>query len=165
MKNMLLAMFATAALSTAAIAHHAGEQFRAGDIAVSHAYTFENAEMAHAMRVYVTVHNTGDTADKLIGASVSFADEVAFEAQVIDASGSLVTNTLTSITVQPGQSLTMQPGSVWIELDSVQSTFKHGQHFDMALTFERAGTVTIEVEVEESEHGDDHDHDHTKADS
>jgi periplasmic copper chaperone A len=31
-------------------------------------------------------------------------------------------------------------------LQSVQRTFEHGQHFDLALTFEKAGTVEIEIE-------------------
>lgn len=152
----VLALFATGT----AVAHHAGEVSKAGDIVVSHSYTYENAEMAHSMRVYLTLDNQGDAADRLVEASVDFADDVHFQAQVLEE-GTLKTSEVEAISVEPGQVVTMQPGAVWIELEGVQAVYEHGEHFHMTLTFETAGTVEVEVEVEEAgDHGEEHDHDH-----
>ncbi|MDQ0315674.1 copper chaperone PCu(A)C [Amorphus orientalis] len=167
MKKIVLGALAAGLFATAAVAHHAGERVSSGEIAVSHSYTFENAEMAHSMRVYTTIENIGAEPDKLIKASVPFADHVHFQGQVLSAEGALETRELKAITINGGQTLTLQPGAVWIELESVHETFEHGEHFDIELTFEKAGLVTVEVEVEEieGEEHDAHDHDHEKPDA
>lgn len=161
-KTVITALFAAFAF-TPAIAHHAGEQFRVSDeVSVGHAYTIENAPMAQAMRVYLTVRNEGDEAVEVTGASVDFAQDVRFMAQTVK-DGTLETANLEKIRVDAGQTLTMQPGAVWIELDGVQETFEHGEHFHMTLAFADIGSVEIEVEVEETPGAtpsDDHDHDH-----
>ncbi|MEN3792241.1 copper chaperone PCu(A)C [Fulvimarina sp. MAC3] len=159
MKHFLVAALLGASMMTPAFAHHAGEQVQAAaNVTVSHAYTFENADMAHSMRVYLTITNGSEEAVELTGASVGFAENALFEAQAIE-NGSLVTAQPETITVNVGQTLTMQPGGAWIELESVQQTFEHGEHFDLTLTFAGMEPVEIEVEVEEAP-GEKHDHDH-----
>lgn len=141
-------------------AHHAGEIGKAGDLVVSHAWMHENAETAHSGAVYLTIDNQGDAADRLLAAEVDFADRVVFQAQTVDAEGVLEVRDLAAIKVNPGQVLTLKPSAVWIELESVQRTFLEGDHFDMTLTFEKAGTVGIEVEIEPL---DEHEHEHEDA--
>ena len=159
----LLAAALLAATATYAYAHHDGERFKVGDLMVSHAYTYENAASAHATRVYLTIENTGAEADRLIGAAVDFAAKVVFEGQTVDGEGTLAVTEVTAFGIAPGQTLTLQPGAMWIELEGVKQAFEHGEHFDMTLTFEKAGTVEIEVEIEELPDAEDHDHDHGAA--
>lgn len=149
-------------LAGAALAHHDGDVFSRAGMNVSHAYTFENADTAHSMRVYLTMHNTAAEADRLIGVRVPFARKVLFEGQAMSADGTLAVRELTGIAIAPGQTITLQPGSLWIELESVRRTFEHGDHFDMDLTFEKAGTIGIEVEVEALDEAD-HDEDTRRA--
>jgi copper(I)-binding protein len=148
MKARLLGLTLAAGLASSAVAHHAGEVVKAGDLLVSHAWTYEVAAMAHAADVYLTIENQGDAPDRLIAASVDFAKEVEIQAPVVE-DGVLKTATVQAVEIAPGQTLTFQPGGVHLVLQSVQRMFEHGQHFDLALTFERAGTVEVEVEVEE----------------
>ncbi len=157
MKARLLGLSLAAGLATSALAHHAGEVVEAGDLHVSHAWTYEVAAMAHATDVYLTIENEGDVPDRLIAASVDFADVVEIQAPVVE-NGVLKTTTVQAVEIAPGQTLTFQPGGVHLVLQSVQRSFEHGQHFDLALTFEKAGTVEIEVEVEEPDHEDHEDH-------
>ena len=151
MKARLLGLTLAAGLANSAAAHHAGEVVSASDLQVSHAWTFEVAAMAHAVDVYLTIDNQGDAPDRLIAASVDFADEVEIQAPVVE-DGVLRTATVQAVKIAPGQTLTFQPGGIHLVLQSVQRTFEHGQHFDLALTFERAGTVEVEVEIEEPDH-------------
>ncbi|MEO1020504.1 MAG: copper chaperone PCu(A)C [Pseudomonadota bacterium] len=139
------------ALSLPAVAHHVGEMWQAGDLIVSHGWTYENATMEHAVNVYVTVENQGDEPDRLISAAVDFADRTGFQAQVLGADGTLEIRNIPAIQINAGQVLTLQPGAVWVELESVHRTFEHGEHFDMTLTFENAGSIEIEVEIEEED--------------
>lgn len=140
------------ALGTAALAHHAGEKRASGAIEVSHAWTQENAAMAHATEVYLTIANTGEEADRLLGGSAGFAGRVEIQAQVMGADGVLKTRSIEALEIAPGQTVTFQPGGTRLVLMNVQRQFRAGQHFDMDLTFEKAGPVEIEVEVEKIDH-------------
>jgi copper(I)-binding protein len=123
---------------------------------VGHAWTYEVAKMAHAVDVYLTIDNQGDAPDRLIAASVDFAAGVQIQAPVLEG-GVLKTATVQAVEIAPGQTLTFQPGGVHLVLQSVQRTFEHGQHFELALTFEKAGEVEVEVEIEETPGGDHED--------
>jgi copper(I)-binding protein len=149
MRKLLLssALFSLG-LAYPAIAHHDGEIHKLGDLVVSHAWMRENPGMAHATAVYLTIDNQGSEADRLVGAEVDFADEAVFQAQTMGADGTLEVRDVSGVKIQPDQVLTLKPGVVWIELEGVRRTFRHGEHFDMTLTFEKAGTVEIEVAIE-----------------
>ena len=157
MKARLLGLALAAGLATSAWAHHAGERASAGDIKVSHAWTYEVAAMAHAVDVYLTIDNEGEAPDRLIAAAVDFAAEVEIQAPVVE-DGVLKTATVQTVEIAPGQTLTFQPGGVHLVLQSVQRSFRHGQHFDLVLTFEGAGAIEVEVEIEEPGHEGDHEH-------
>ena len=161
MKARLLGLTLAAGLATSAAAHHAGEVVSAGNLHVGHAWTYEVAAMAHAVDVYLTIDNEGDAPDRLIAASVDFADTIEIQAPVVE-DGVLKTATVQAVEIAPGQTLTFQPGGVHLVLQSVQRAFEHGQHFDLALTFEKAGTVEVEVEIEELEHEDEHEQEGAK---
>jgi len=164
MRNTLIAAATAVGLVAAvpAIAHHAGEMSQAGDIRVSHAWTEETSAMAHAVEVYLTVENTGAAADRLIGATTGFTEPGVFQAAVIGADGAAEVREVPAVTIEPGQSITFQPGGIHIVLNDVQQALMAGDHFDMTLEFETAGTLAVEVEIEEP-HDHDHDHDHEDA--
>lgn len=138
--------------ATPVLAHHAGEIVAAGDIRVSHAWTEETAAMAHAVEVYLTVENVGEAADRLVAARTDFSQDGVFQATVLDADGSVVVREVAAVQVAPGQSITFQPGGIHIVLNDVKRHLVAGEHFDLTLEFETAGTLTVEVEIEE--HGD-----------
>jgi copper(I)-binding protein len=162
MKARLLGLALAAGLASSAGAHHVGEVVKAGDLLVSHAWTYEVAGMAHAADVYLTIENQGDAPDRLIAASVDFAKGIEIQAPVVE-NGVLKTATVQAVEIAPGQTLTFQPGGVHLVLQSVQRMFEHGQHFDLALTFEKAGSVEVEVEVEEPSDEPGHDEGHKPA--
>jgi copper(I)-binding protein len=147
-KFLLSSALISLGLASPLAAHHAGETFELGRLVISHAWMHENAGMAHSTSVYLTIDNQGPDADRLIGAAVDFADEATFQAQTVDAEGALEVRDVKGVRIAPDQVLTLKPGVVWIELESVHRTFSQGEHFDMTLTFEKAGTVEIEVEIE-----------------
>jgi periplasmic copper chaperone A len=154
-KILLSSALLSLGLACPAVAHHEGEVFQIGKLVISHAWMIENAAMEHSSSVYLTIDNQGTEADKLIGAEVDFADEAVFQAQTVDADGVLEVRDISGIKVNPDQVLTLKPGLLWIELESLHRRFEHGDHFDMTLTFEKAGMVEIEVEIEPA---DEHEH-------
>jgi copper(I)-binding protein len=156
MRNLFLGAAMTVMAAGAAIAHHAGDTYPVGDLVVSHAWTYETAAVGHSTKVYLTIMNNGDAADRLVDARVDFAGQTVIQAQAIGADGTLGVQDVAALRIEPGQTLTLQPGAMWVELEGVQRTFKDGQHFHMDLTFETAGAVEIDVWVNEV---DEHDGD------
>ncbi|WP_366556275.1 copper chaperone PCu(A)C [Aquibaculum sediminis] len=154
--GVLLAAFLAA---PAALAHHAGESYAARDVVVSHAWTHENAPSAHANAVFLTIVNDGDEPDRLTGVTGDFFSHAEIQVPVLDDAGVLHTRTVTSLEIAPGQSLTLQPGGVQIQLIGLQSTHFPGDHFDLTLRFENAGAITVEVEVEPLRRDDQDDPD------
>lgn len=139
-------------MGTPAIAHHDGETFAARDLVVSHAWAHENARMAHANAVYLTVTNEGAEADRLIAVEGKFFTRAEIQAPLLGEDGVLRTQRVPAVELAPGQSLTFQPGGIQIVLIDLQHTYFAGDHFDLSLVFEKAGTVPVEVEVEDLEH-------------
>jgi copper(I)-binding protein len=158
-KRTALSLAVAAGVGFSAWAHHAGETVQAGDLVVSHAWTYANAEMAHATSVYLTMDNRGAEPDRLVRAAVGFADEVVFQAQVMNEAGAVETRDVPAIQINPGQTLTLEPGGIRLVLEGVHEQFEAGENFEIELVFERSGKADLIVEVEEPGHiGDDHDH-------
>lgn len=131
-------------------AHHDGElSYQKGDVVVSHVWTEAINAASHGAPVYLTINNRGATPDRLLGITTPVAGASVLQASVFDqASGTLTVQEIEALQVEPGQTLTLQPGGVMIEMISVQQPLIAGTHFDMTLEFERAGTLMIEVEIE-----------------
>jgi periplasmic copper chaperone A len=150
MRRLALAAALSVGVAAAAWAHHAGEVVQAGSVVVSHAWTVANADMAHATGVYLTLDNRGETADRLTGAAVDFADSAVFQAQALGADGTLEVQDVAAVAVQPGQVLTLQPGVAWIELQGLKRVLAPGETFELELVFGKGGEAEVLVRVEEA---------------
>jgi copper(I)-binding protein len=150
MRHLALAVALAAGVSTAALAHHAGEVVQAGSVVVSHAWMVANADMAHASGVYLTLDNRGDSADRLVAAEAELAGRAVFQAQTLGTDGTLRVQDIAAVQIQPNQVLTLQPGVAWIELEGLQRVLAPGETFELELTFEKGGEAEILVHVEEA---------------
>ncbi|WP_420393425.1 copper chaperone PCu(A)C [Acuticoccus sp.] len=147
-------------VTTAALAHHDGEVVEANGMRASHAHTDAPAATAHGIYVYMTIENLSDAPDRLLGATVPFAQPARFEASVIDSAGNLSITAVSAVNIAPGQTLTLQPGGLRLVFDDVQRRLEPGELFPVTLRFEGAGTLKLigEVERDEDGHaGDEHE--------
>ena len=155
MKNLRILLL-TAMLSIvpiAAFSHHVGEIWKTGPMWVSHAWTEETGETSHGIEVFLTVENKGEKPERLIAATTDFTQDGTFQASILGSDGALAVHEVPAIQIDPGQTITFQPGGIRIVLQDVKRHLKGGQHFHMILTFENAGALEVDVEVE---HGEDH---------
>lgn len=160
---LTLAALVAAPAITPASAHHDGEIVEKNGVRVSHAYTEPTAAAAHGIHVYLTIENTGGAADRLVAASVPFANAARIEANVVGDDGTLSVREVPALAVSAGQTLVLQPGSVRLVFDDVSKALEPGELFSMTLTFETAGEITVVAEVEHGEEDETHaegDHHH-----
>ena len=103
--------------------------------------------MAHAVEVYVTMWNEGESPDKLIGAEVPFADDAVIQAQSVNDDGALKMRDLKSVALQPDQAITMHPQGIRLVFNDVQRVLRAGDSFHAHLEFADAGEIEIEITV------------------
>jgi copper(I)-binding protein len=147
LKKFVIAAALTLVALAPATAHHPGETASKGDIKVSHGWTVATSSMAHAVEVYVTMWNEGDTADKLVGAELPFADDAVIQTQSVSEDGELEMRDLKSVALEPEQAVTMHPQGVRLVFNDVQRVLRAGDKFHAHLEFAEAGEVEIEISV------------------
>jgi copper(I)-binding protein len=103
--------------------------------------------MAHAVEVYVTMWNEGETGDKLVGAEVPFADDAVIQAQSIGDDGALEMRDLTSVGLKAGQAVTLHPQGIRLVFNDVQRVLRAGDSFHAHLEFAKAGEIEVEISV------------------
>jgi periplasmic copper chaperone A len=162
-KTVFASALSAILIAGAAIAHHGETPVQVGAISVTHSWTQETSASAHSISVYTTIDNHGDEADRLVAASVSFADDGILRAPVLGDDGAVRMVDVPAVEIAPGQSLTLEPGSVHVVLPNVQEAFVEGDHFHMELEFENAGSVRVAVDVDRRPHDHDHGHDHSQS--
>jgi copper(I)-binding protein len=71
-----------------------------------------------------------------------------FQAPEIAQDGKVSVREVSAIEIAPGQSVTMQPGGMYIVFNDIQRTIASGEHFEAHLAFEGLGEIEVEVEIE-----------------
>lgn len=141
----------------------------ASDIEVTGAWARNSPMMATMGAAYMTIMSMNG--DRLLGASV--ASSIAASAEVHEvvpaegsdtsmamgdmggdmaddmASGEMVMREVDAIEIPAGEMAMLMPGGYHVMLIDLAAPLEIGQTFDVVLTFETAGDVTVAVEVRE----------------
>jgi copper(I)-binding protein len=97
--------------------------------------------------VYLTIDNTGKTADRLLGASSPVAAAVEIRTMEMQ-NGVLQPVTLADgLEIPAGEQVVLQPGKAMLMLLGLHQGFAGGFTFDLTLHFEDAGDITVQIPV------------------
>lgn len=95
---------------------------------------------------YVTLHNGGRTADRLLGASSPAAASVSIH-DSRNVGGVVRMRAAGPLALAPGAAMTMKPGGLHVMLTGLKAPLRPGTRLPLTLRFQRAGLVTINVPV------------------
>ncbi len=98
---------------------------------------------------YVTVTNTGSSADRLISASCTCATSAMLHTTT-HSNGMVGMNEADGFALPAGQTLVFKPGGDHIMLMGVTGAPKEGDFEDIVLTFAKAGPVTLHMPVRDA---------------
>jgi copper(I)-binding protein len=126
-----------AALSVTASAH----EITLKSLKIVHPWVYETEERQIAL--HAKIRNTGEAADRLLGASTAIADRIS----ILDANG----KETTGVPIPARRDISFQSGGPQIVLIGLKKHLVAYDSFDVVLVFRDAGHVTIEVLVEETE--------------
>ena len=95
---------------------------------------------------YVSVHNGGATADRLLGASSPAAANVSIHDSQ-NQGGVMRMRAAGPVRVAPGASIAMKPGGLHVMLMGLKAPLRPGTRLPIVLRFEKAGAVRASLPV------------------
>ena len=97
---------------------------------------------------YMTITNTGNELDKLIGGSTSVSSKFEVHEMSMDNGVMKMRPVTGGLEIKPGQTATLAPGGYHVMLVGLKEQLKEGEHFKATLEFAKAGKVDVDFAVE-----------------
>jgi hypothetical protein len=146
-RTFLFAAVLALAASTAPAQDHKID-YKIGALEIAQPWTRATPKGASVAGGYLKITNTGQTADRLTGASSPAAARVEIH-QMAMTGGTMQMRPLPGgLAIKPGETVELKPGSYHIMFMNLKQPFEKGQRIKGTLTFEKAGPVEVEYVVE-----------------
>lgn len=126
-------------LGTAAFAG----DIEAGALTIKNAWARPSIGAHGNSAAYLTIHNSGDTADRLIGAATPQAGKVELHSNLREGDIIRMRAVEDGIVVPAHGMVSLKPGGTHIMLMQLSEPLKMDGTLPLTLTFEQAGTVTV----------------------
>lgn len=146
-KTVLFGSLAAMLLSVSAMAH----EYKAGTLVIHHPYARATPPKAPVSGGYMTIHNEGKEADRLIGGKAGFAGEIQIHEMVMDGDVMKMREIAGGLEIPPGGEVTLKPGGLHVMFMQLGEQLQEGEKRKVMLEFEKAGSVEVEFNVEKVE--------------
>lgn len=156
----LTALAAVCAFATMAAAH----EYKIGDLVVDHPMAFETATTAQTAGGFMTITNTGSTADRLMAVEADFP-RVEIHTTEMNGDVARMMQLEDGLVIPAGESIMMKPGSYHVMFMGLRGDpFEVDEEVPATLVFENAGRLEVIFNVEERKMGDHGSMDHGEMD-
>ena len=136
------------AISGLAVAPAAAHEFKAGALILKHPWTRATAKGAEMGGGFVTIVNTGSTADRLTGASFALAGRAEVHEMKMEGDVMKMRQLEGGLDIPAGATVELKPGSYHLMLMELTAPLEAGTKVKGSLIFEKAGEVPVEFAVE-----------------
>lgn len=96
---------------------------------------------------YLTITNTSESDDRLIAAASAIAQLVQIHDMVVENDVMSMVHLEEGLPIPSGETVVLEPMSLHLMLISLYESILPGMTFDITLTFEQAGDVTVTAQV------------------
>lgn len=96
---------------------------------------------------YLTITNSGTTADALRSVSCPGAAMVGLHKSSMDASGMMGMSPVDRIDIPAGGTVALAPGGLHLMISGLKAPLNPGDRFELDLVFDHAGPMVVEAEV------------------
>lgn len=119
-----------------------------GPITVENAYAFATPPAAPTGAVFMTIKNSGSDEDSLVSVQSDVAEINEIHENFIDPDdGHMMMRKINAIVVPSYDQVMLDPAGKHIMLIKLKNGLTEGHRFSVALTFEKAGVVSVPVDV------------------
>ncbi|MBU1336911.1 MAG: copper chaperone PCu(A)C [Alphaproteobacteria bacterium] len=143
--HKLILAGALAMFSTATLAH----DFTSGSIYIDHPMIQEAPPNAPVLGGYVTIHNNGDTADRLLAIESPVADKVELHQSVVTDGIARMQPMVSGLEVPAGEIVWLGDNGTHAMFVKPDRRYRAGDEIPATLVFEKAGRVDVTFKVEE----------------
>lgn len=98
--------------------------------------------------LYMTIHNTGNTSDRLLKVHSDIASSIELHATE-DANGVMQMRPVDGIDVPANGEVTLKPGGIHAMLIGLRQDLKPGEKIPIQLQFEKGGVIDVKADVRE----------------
>ena len=134
----LLALSASAA---SAMDYHAGSLDIAGP------WSRATPKGASVAAGYLSIKNTGTTADRMVGGSSDAAAKFEVHEMSMDNGVMKMRPLKDGLEIKPGETVELKPGGLHVMFVGLKKPLKQGDHIKATLVFEKAGKVDVDFDV------------------
>lgn len=154
MKKLILAALLLAASTGLALAH----DYHAGALTLGHPWARPAPSGATTGAGYLTITNTGASADRLTGGSTPAAARLEIHEMSMAGGVMRMRPVSGGLDIPAGATVALKPGGYHVMLIGLKRPLNVGDRIPATLTFQRAGTVKVEFQVQGAPAGGGHDH-------
>ena len=124
----------------------AAMDFTAGALQIGNPWALPPPPGAPSMAGYLAITNTGDTDDRLLGATAAFADRVEIHETRVDGDVARMRKLDDGVLVRAGATVLLEPNGAHLMLIDPEPVSK-GEQRTLTLEFERQGPVDVQLMV------------------
>ncbi len=146
--NLLKFVAIAAAVATTFATTTFAETYKVGDLMIEGAWARPSIGKTGNSAAYMTITNTGGTADKLIAVSTPRAGKAQLHTHIRDKDIMRMRHVKDGIPVPEKGMAALKPGGYHVMLMRLQTPIKKGEQIPLTLTFERSGDITIQANVQ-----------------
>ena len=148
------ALFLVAGLLASPAAAH---DIKLGQLRIANPWTRATAPTARSGGGFLTITNTGATADRLIAARSPASQKVEIHEMKMDGSVMRMRELEKGLEIPPGATVVLKPGGYHIMFMELKAPLQKDTKVPVTLVFEKAGSIDLELKVEAmGAHGSGH---------
>lgn len=136
---------AVAVLAVAIVAAQA--QDSGASIRIEQAWSRATPPRALATAAYFSITNMSGQADRLISARSARATKVEIHEARTDGGVMRMRPVAGGLVIEPGKTITFQPGGLHMMLTELQSPLRKGETLRLVFSFETSGEISLDVPV------------------
>jgi periplasmic copper chaperone A len=124
-----------------------GDSYKIGDLTVATPWARATPGGAKIGGGYLTVTNNGSSADRLVGATVEFADHVEIHEMSMTDGVMKMREISSGLEIKPGATVELKPGGFHMMFVDLKQPLKQGDSVKVTLKFEKAGSLDVKFSV------------------
>jgi copper(I)-binding protein len=137
-----------AAMLACGLAAAAAHDYKLGALEIKHPWTRATPKGATVAGGYLTIVNTGTTADRLVGGSAAGAGRFEIHEMAMTGGVMRMRPLPKGIEIKPGATVELKPGSFHLMFMGLKAPLEQGTRVKGTLVFEKAGTIEVEYAVD-----------------
>src|SRR5215217_7553641 len=146
--RMRLLTFTTVAMLSVVSIDTRAAQFKAGSLVIDTPWSRATPGGAKIAGGYARIRNTGATADRLIGGTLSVSTRSEVHQTTETGGVARMQPVSQGLEIKPGDTVELKPGGYHLMFTELQRPLRQGDRVPGSLQFEKAGTVAVEFTIQ-----------------